>query len=432
MHILPDTAHIVEAVLQVLHSIHQFSVCSHKRMRTSFLQNFPFTACKILALRIFTLYTEKCCLKICTSILCERVLEGKCQLMPSTYAHKSHPLFMMLLLGLTVGYLVFFADLVRQEMADTIVRCLTILIPSMYAMMIVAQLLIRTQLWEWFGKPFRWIARTVFHLPETVYALFLFSQFAGYPVGASMLRTLTIEGKLSRSSAEKLLCVCYGGGPAFLLGLLGNGCTRYIFWVIFLAQIAANHVVCFFLFRRSPCPSVVETSTYTPFSAAVLVESVVSAGTSLLQLCAIMLCFSIFSTVPDALGLYDHLPSAYVPLFQSVLEVSNLVQVSLSCPERYLAFTGLLSFGGCCVLLQIRAVISDVIPMRHFFQMRIATALISTVIAAICFWRYCPTPQEHTVAVSAPIVSLTHDSALTSGLLLLMILLLLAECRKLR
>ena len=61
-----------------------------------------------------------------------------------------------------------------------------------------------------------------------------------------MLCTLTKQGVLSKEDASRLLCVCYGGGPAFLLGLLGTvSCRRTCFLLIFSANLFANLLLCF-------------------------------------------------------------------------------------------------------------------------------------------------------------------------------------------
>ena len=93
---------------------------------------------------------------------------------------------------------------------------------SLYAMMILSQLFLESGAWQALARPLRRFSTALFGLPESYFALFLLSQFAGYPVGASMLCTLTKQGVLSKEDASRLLCVCYGGGPAFLLGLLGT------------------------------------------------------------------------------------------------------------------------------------------------------------------------------------------------------------------
>ena len=154
---------------------------------------------------------------------------------------KQLPMGSVLLLFLLLFCCVAFATGIRQEMLDAAVRCFTVVIPSLYAMMILTQLLTATEIWRILGKPFRWIAPHIFHMPEGCFALFLLSQFAGYPVGASILRTLYENRTLSRQNAAGLCCVCYGGGPAFLLGILGEFPQRVpCFWLIFCANLLAN------------------------------------------------------------------------------------------------------------------------------------------------------------------------------------------------
>ena len=156
------------------------------------------------------------------------------------------------LLGLLV-LCTCFAGQIQAELQTAVNRCLTVIIPSLYAMMILSQLFLESGAWQALARPLRRFSTALFGLPESYFALLLLSQFAGYPVGASMLCTLTKQGVLSKEDASRLLCVCYGGGPAFLLGLLGTvSCRRTCFLLIFSANLFANLLLCFLLFHRKP------------------------------------------------------------------------------------------------------------------------------------------------------------------------------------
>ena len=122
------------------------------------------------------------------------------------------------LLGLLV-LCTCFAGQIQAELQTAVNRCLTVIIPSLYAMMILSQLFLESGAWQALARPLRRFSTALFGLPESYFALFLLSQFAGYPVGASMLCTLTKQGVLSKEDASRLLCVCYGG---VFVGTAGN------------------------------------------------------------------------------------------------------------------------------------------------------------------------------------------------------------------
>lgn len=205
------------------------------------------------------------------------------------------------LLGLLV-LCTCFAGQIQAELQTAVNRCLTVIIPSLYAMMILSQLFLESGAWQALARPLRRFSTALFGLPESYFALFLLSQFAGYPVGASMLCTLTKQGVLSKEDASRLLCVCYGGGPAFLLGLLGTvSCRRTCFLLIFSANLFANLLLCFLLFHRKPIsPPVNGNNAIAPFSTQMLTFAVTSAGRTLLKLCGMILCFAALTGIFQA------------------------------------------------------------------------------------------------------------------------------------
>ncbi|MFR6495106.1 MAG: hypothetical protein ACLUOF_00730 [Ruminococcus sp.] len=187
---------------------------------------------------------------------------------------------------------VCFAEQIQMEMRSALTRCLTTIIPSLYAMMILSQMLLKARMAP-SGETVSMVRRKCLGIAEPYFAVFLLSQFAGYPVGAGMLCTLVKQHCITKKDGEKLLCVCYGGGPAFLLGLLGNvPCRSAIFWLIFSANILSNAVLCTLLFRFHPLKNdVSERKTITPVSAEMLVDCTSGAGKLLLKLCGVILCF---------------------------------------------------------------------------------------------------------------------------------------------
>ena len=205
-----------------------------------------------------------------------------------------------------ICFCVCFAEQIQMEMRSALTRCLTTIIPSLYAMMILSQMLLESGVWRLLAKPFRWFGEKCLGIAEPYFAVFLLSQFAGYPVGAGMLCTLVKQHCITKKDGEKLLCVCYGGGPAFLLGLLGNvPCRSAIFWLIFSANILSNTVLCTLLFRFHPLKNdVSERKAITPVSAEMLVDCTSGAGKLLLKLCGVILCFSAWIGMADAAGLF--------------------------------------------------------------------------------------------------------------------------------
>ena len=102
----------------------------------------------------------------------------------------------ILLLLLTVGCLVYAAP-IHTALAEGVFLCLQVILPSLYAMMIAAQLLIRTNAHTLLLKPLHRFTQNVLRIPDVCLAIFLLSQIGGYPIGAKLLDNELQKGTLT-------------------------------------------------------------------------------------------------------------------------------------------------------------------------------------------------------------------------------------------
>ena len=333
-------------------------------------------------------------------------------------------LFLLLMILLCTGY----AGTMQSYISSAVTRCLTIIVPSLYAMMILSQLLIHTGVWRILGKPFRWIAPRLFGMPDCCFALFLCSQFAGYPVGAGMLQELAEQGALSRKDAGRLSLVCFGGGPAFLLGILGNYPNRFsVFLLLFFCCCLANGLLAIVLFRIHPISITEPKQKFQPADAALWIHCTASAGKNLLQLCAMILCFSGICGILDGMHVLEWTASWKLPdssaIVQSFLEISNVIQLSLPFSLFLPMLCGLYSFGGCCVLLQVRAA-NKYVSLVSLFGVRLLSAVFSAAFCkmgiTVLHWEE---KYDFAVTVSGYVLRETPNSIFPACMLLIMTLL---------
>lgn len=336
-----------------------------------------------------------------------------------------------------------FAEPIRTQMQHAVERYTTVIIPSLYAMMILSQILIATNSWRSLGAVLRRISPKLFCMPDGCFALFLLSQFAGYPVGAGMLHTLHKNGVLEKTDAQRLLCVCYGCGPAFLSGLIGAAPDKHrLLLLLFFAQFLANFLLLQLLFRRHPITLPPQQSQHAqPITAAVLVQSTTQAGVSLLRLCEIILCFSAICAIFEQLRVFLLLSRLTQRLFialpvtailQSILEVTNAADLSLPFLFQYPVLAGLLSFGGLCVMLQVRAAAGAVFRLRLFLPCRIFAALFSAELCRLGLSLFSWDSTAVITSASTGAYRVQHSTNFPVCMLLIMIALLFYEAAKQR
>ena len=109
----------------------------------------------------------------------------------------------ILLLLLTVGCLVYAAP-IHTALAEGVFLCLQVILPSLYAMMILTQLLIRTNAHTLLLKPLHRFTQNVLRIPDVCLAIFLLSQIGGYPIGAKLLDNELQNGTLRPKQAAIL------------------------------------------------------------------------------------------------------------------------------------------------------------------------------------------------------------------------------------
>ena len=288
--------------------------------------------------------------------------------------------------------LAFRADAVSAILRSRIDLCLTTLIPSLYGCMVLGNLLCTSGAGEALGRRLH-SAAALLRMPPAVFGIFLVSQFAGYPVGAALLRQAAADHALSESDAARLSCICFGGGPAFLIGFAG----RQLFGsaaagvCMMLACILANCILAILL-----CPRPHKTDPLPErricISAQILTDSVSQAMKGLAQICAAVLLFGLIQHLPALLrlpasgaavciraGLPLHVLRAVCAALLDITQLTPVFRCGLPAIAVLPLAAALLSFGGVCVHLQCLAL--GVRGMRP--EQLLGTRLLAAILAAL-------------------------------------------------
>lgn len=77
---------------------------------------------------------------------------------------------------------------VKYAVREAVMRCIDTVIPSLYGMMILSSLIVSSGILSRIPTFAALIGRKLFGMEKTVFPIFIFSLFAGYPVGANALQ----------------------------------------------------------------------------------------------------------------------------------------------------------------------------------------------------------------------------------------------------
>ncbi|MGN1412554.1 MAG: hypothetical protein ACI4WH_08645 [Oscillospiraceae bacterium] len=289
-----------------------------------------------------------------------------------------------------------FANSISMSIRESINVCLVAIIPSMYAFMIVSDLFIKSNSHKLIGKVISPISRYVLHLDGQLFAIFLVSLVAGYPVGAKLISTLENGNYLDRSKAENMYCYCYSGGLAFIIGTVGTGFKNglKIALIIYISNIIANLILAIILNFKSKIPSKDNSKIEVSFSSDILIDSINSSFKTMVNICIMIIAFSILISLLDgfkisqliSIGLSKILnisESSAHSILNGLLEISRTSQVNVIGRYYLPTLAFMFSFGGVCVILQIVSISSNGFKLSKFLKCRLLTGIISFIICDV-------------------------------------------------
>ena len=264
----------------------------------------------------------------------------------------------------------------------------------------------------------------IFRKNGLLWGILIFSQIGGYPVGAQLLHELERSGELSRAQEKRLLCVCFGCGPGFLLGTVCTGCSTLLTLWVMLSVILPNLLLSPLVMRGITLHDTMPKGT--PL-AQQITEAAESAANAMLKVTAMVLAFAALMGIGEGMDVFALIPEKTAAGIQSVLEVSCVTKLLASGGSLPFA-AACLSFGGVCVHLQAAAICGGSVDWIRFWLFRTAAAALSYVICSVGVrWVF-----RDVLPASLPVThtELTTGSILPGACLLVMSVLLLRESHR--
>lgn len=266
--------------------------------------------------------------------------------------------------------------------------CLEVMIPSLFAFTVLAVYLQESGLYHVVLRPLTLPLSKLMGLEEELCAVYLLSNIGGYPVGAKLLTRFVENGRLSRNDAGRMLCFCYGSGPSFIISIVGqrvfNSAAAGV--VIFAACFLSSFIIGVIVSRCGKRIHLSTADTASDLSSGCFVTSVMSAAQVMLTVCIMIVCFSAITSIVEIAGVTAFAETLF-SLIGAGKNASNILPALMEisciqrlCPSEALtaALCGaLLSFGGICVILQVKAISDAHISLKPFLLSRIPAMLLS-------------------------------------------------------
>ncbi len=278
---------------------------------------------------------------------------------------------------------------VSQAVSDAIYSCLEVMIPSLFSFTVLSIYLQGSGYAKYAFKPLTVPLSKLLRLEEELCTVVLLSNIGGYPVGAKLLTSLVKSGRLKPQDASRLMCCCYGSGPAFVIGIVGvrmygSGAVGAI---VFIACFMSSLIIAVMVCRKGDR---IALSGETSVSHIDLVDAVRSGTSVMMTVCMMIVAFAVVIRLLDIIGVLQ-LAQWFLELLgggdnsaeivYSLLEISHIREIVPSAWYVIPLCAMLLSFGGVCVQLQVKAVVGEAFSLKQFLLSRIPAAAISAMFA---------------------------------------------------
>lgn len=261
-----------------------------------------------------------------------------------------------------------------------------VLIPSLFPFMFLSNFAVEYGISGKVGRVLAPFTEKVLYLPSEAGVTVLLSLIGGFPVGAIGINALFRQGRISEKQAQRMLCFCVNSGPAFLISVVGAELydSELIGIILLTAQILSSLIIGIILglFARKKEPlqrSVANAHSKIEFAPA-FIMSAKNACTATINLCALVVLFSSFSSI--FLTAFKIDGSSLVGItIKSILEVTDACNcISDSHLPIYLTSLAV-GWSGICVHFQIFAAVEDLKINKPIFMLaRISGGILSALL----------------------------------------------------
>lgn len=286
---------------------------------------------------------------------------------------------------------------------QSVTVCLSVIIPSLFAFMVFAQIIVKSGIADILFYPLYKISFW-FKGNRREFAIFMLSLIGGYPVGIKLLRDYIAYNKDYTAIAEKMLCYCYCGSPSFIIQIAGIAVfgSFKAGLLVYLSNIAACFTACIIINLFAKRTDKVE-SKKAPIKLSMtdFTESIGDSVKALGIICGTIVAFNIFIELIRFTGInsfFEHIGAENV--LASALEISNLTLFSGKNFGMLPVISALTSFGGVCILFQTAALSKGEILLKSFILARLPVSLLSAMFTSL-FMKLFPISLESSVNTAA-------------------------------
>lgn len=262
------------------------------------------------------------------------------------------------------------------------------LVPSMFPMFILSDILINYNFTEYIPKKLINIISKLFNISNNAVLIVLLSMISGFPTNAINIKNAFDKGMISKSEAEHLLLFNHFANPLFVLETIG---IFYLnnnkYGIIILISHILSNIIIGILFRHKNKYSInnyISKNNKSQNFGNVISTSIKKSIDSLFMVSGTITLFLILSTlIINIFNLNTYLSLFVQGILEMTMSIANLSILNISNTIKVVIATSIISFGGLSIHLQVFSVLDEKINYRNYFIGRIYQALISGILSLL-------------------------------------------------
>lgn len=305
---------------------------------------------------------------------------------------KLNSLLITLLLFLTLIYLIKCPNNVISDINFSISIWKDNLFPTLFPFFVVSNLLISYNFTEIIGNILVYPMKKIFNLPKECSFVLGISLFSGFPSGAKYTYNLIKNNIISEKEGERLLTFTHYANPIFILNMIGNILlnNRSLAVIILLSHIISGLLTGYIFNHNYNLDNnikikkdIINNKTF----GSLLTSAIMDSLNTMFLLLGIVSIFLIFTSFINSIF---NLPPLYQGILSGILEMTQGVKIisSLNINEllKIIIITGIISFGGISVHMQVFSIINDTkIKYSYFLLARIIHTILAIITVFILY-----------------------------------------------
>ena len=252
-------------------------------------------------------------------------------------------------------------NLIKMSIINSCVLWFKTLVPSMFIMYLIVDLLLN------YG-----LAKIVYNLFKTnAVILIIISLLLGTPANAKYIKEFYLKGLIDEKCANRLLVFSYSPNPLFVLAIMPNKkwaliSLLFIYFTnfvlaIFMLKNIKNSLTSISFIEHKHFTECMEESIYKSFKLLILVLGII-------------MFYGVINSLIDKV-----LPNTSL-IIKCILELTNALNIIVGTGNYKWALLAI-SFGGLSIHTQIKSILEDTpLQYKYFFYGRLLASLISLVL----------------------------------------------------